>query len=587
MEKNIVRKIKRYSIQKGGEADDAGDILDLKRTQEELLHTLVTLKNSKLPEKERFKQNLQNIFKQLDKYDDLLKIGKVEKGNDDELIFNKLSNYDKFLNGVPDTKLDFDHLKMEAPIKPPLKLNVDNLLKLDKIIDSLGKVIDFEPRKETVNIIPISKISNDQTPITFNPRNETVGIGNISKLSNDLKPISFNPRNETVGIGSISKISNEENPISFTPRDETVKINPLDKIKIKSETFDFKPRNEKVKLENLIKTKIDSVSYDINDYKSEMESAKLFVSDNKEKLQKIISLVDKELDIYIKYTEELKKKTVNYKKEFNVEKIKEAVNEIIPIKIIGSEIIEINGGLDTSLEPIIPKIYEKDSEIKLNKKQYYIESIDFDDDNFIDNLIDKNPDKIDLKILKIRLNLSGGAYLDDFLEISKEYENIIKKRKFVIKDFTDTISEYNTLFIQYFNFKFFLLKNIQKFFTKTRHIYQYLSFESVQKYLRTLEHLNKVISERDKMVYSSVSVNNVHTKMYFKHFLVIKILYHLFDEINKKWEQEKWDKTFMIDLFSAEIDKFENKPQVNLSIYLLIFNFYFNTLDKYEEIFRF
>ena len=50
MEKNIVRKIKRYSInnnKKGGANEKIGDIITLRRTQEELLKTLVTIKGAK------------------------------------------------------------------------------------------------------------------------------------------------------------------------------------------------------------------------------------------------------------------------------------------------------------------------------------------------------------------------------------------------------------------------------------------------------------------------------------------------------------------------------------------------------------
>jgi hypothetical protein len=64
MEKNIVRKIKRYSInniQNGSGNDKVVDVITLRRTQEELLKTLVTLQKTKIPEQDRFKQNLLNI----------------------------------------------------------------------------------------------------------------------------------------------------------------------------------------------------------------------------------------------------------------------------------------------------------------------------------------------------------------------------------------------------------------------------------------------------------------------------------------------------------------------------------------------
>ena len=596
MEKNIVRKIKRYSInnnKKGGANEKIGDIITLRRTQEELLKTLVTIKNTKIPEQDRFKKNLQNVSKELERLDDLLKIVPTTKVGEDDSVFNHLSNFDKFLNGVPNTELKFDHLKMEAPVTPPLSLNIDTLLNLDKVIEGLGKIIEFKTREEKVGITPISNLSFDQKNIQFDVRKEKIGIDNISKISGEQKPIDFIPRDEKIGIDNISKISGEQKAINFTPRDEKVGVDSISKTVINNEPLEFTPRNENVKLENLLKTKISNNSFKLQDYEKEMDTAKLFISDNKTKIQEIITKVDLELNAYIKIKEKLLKKSLCYKDEFNKIKISEAVAFITAINVSSNEIIEVDG-LNESLEPIIPKIYEKDVKLTLNKKYYYLDSIDIDDDNFINNLIDKSQKlPINLtggsdKILDIRLKMSGGAYLENFIQISKQYENIIRKRKKVISEFIETMNEYNILFIQYFNFKFFILKNIEKFFQTKRKIYHYLSYESIQKYLRILTHLNKVISEPDKIFNEIIaSINNIHSKMYFKHYLIIKILYNLFDEINKKWDTEKWNKTFMIDLFSYEIAEFENIPQVNLCMYLLIFNFYYNTLDKYEETFNF
>jgi len=596
MEKNIVRKIKRYSInnnKKGGADEKIGDIITIRRTQEELLKTLVTLKNTKIPKQDRFKQNLQNISKELERLDGLLKIVPTSKVGEDDSIFNNLSNFDKFLNGVPNTELNFDHLKMDAPVTPPLTLNIDTLLNLDKVIEGLGKIIEFKTRDENVPITPISNLLFDQKNIQFDVREEKVGIDNISKISGEQNPIDFIPRDEKVGIDNISKISGEQQRIDFIPRDEKVGVDSISKTVINNEPIEFTPRNENVKLEKLLKTKIDNYSFKPEDYEKEMNTAKLFISDNKEKIEEIIRKVDSELDQYVEITKKLSINIICYKKEFNKDKIVEAVAIITANNVTSNEIIEVDG-LDETIEPIIPKIYEKDVKLTLNKKYYYLESLDFDDDNFINNLIEKSQKlPINLtggsnKILEIRLKMSGGAYLEDFIQISKQYETIIRKRKNVINEFTEIINEYNILFIQHFNFKFFLLKNIEKFFQTKRKIYHYLSYESVQKYLRILTHLNKIISEPDKIFNEIIaSINNIHSKMYFKHFLIIKILFNLFDEINKKWDKEKWNKTFMIDLFSYEIEKFENIPQVNLCRYILMFNFYYSTLDKYEETFNF
>ena len=72
-------------------------------------------------------------------------------------------------------------------------------------------------------------------------------------------------------------------------------------------------------------------------------------------------------------------------------------------------------------------------------------------------------------------------------------------------------------------------------------------------------------------------INNTHTNMYFKHFLVIKVLFTLFNEINNT-------SLFKPDTY---IDIFPDMENNQLGIYFLIFNLYYKILDKYTEIFSY
>ena len=95
-------------------------------------------------------------------------------------------------------------------------------------------------------------------------------------------------------------------------------------------------------------------------------------------------------------------------------------------------------------------------------------------------------------------------------------------------------------------------------------------------FLKIITHLNNVVSNPRKIFETKtpVAVNNAHMIIYFKHFLIIKQLYGLFDTINKEWEKtDKKDDSYMIDLFENE------------NIYYIIFNLYYKILDNYDKTF--
>lgn len=516
------------------------DKIIMDTTEKELLVTMHRLKNSKLPSKESFETTFGILNEELDRISKLFNDNKkiVPESNSD--IRNNLSNYDKFLNDVPDVVLDFTgNFNNKIKVEPLLKINVDGLNKMDSVINDLGKAIEFERRKETIDVKNITALPMDQSNIEFKPKNESLDLKDKIKI-------------------------NDHEPIVFKPNTSIININPINNINPNLDNIKFEKRNDKIKLDSIEKIDMPTIQVNKKDIDDKMAINKNFFDNNKKTIEDRIDSVNKEMAFIEDFTKGLKIKLEKFRLEFNNIKIKESLTELKFInKDIFLETIEIDG-LDENLEGFIPRIYEKDSVLVLNDKNYYLESIDFNEDKFITNLVSQDQE--------LPIQLVGGS-LKDFIILSKKYELIIIKRKIIIDDFIETINEYNVLFIQYFNYKFFLMKNMQKFYNNKRTIYQYLSYTSFKKYLKIITHLNKIISNPKKIFQTKIPiiVNNVHTLMYFKHFLIIKILFNLFNEIDEKFI----DKSSIIDIFASS------------NIYFLIFNLYFKILDNYNETFKF
>ena len=544
----------------------------METTEKELLKTMINLKRTKLQSKETFKSSLDSLSKEIDRVSNLFLDNKNIVTEDKSSILDKLSNYDKFLNDVPNVVLDFSSsFNNNIKIDPLIKINIDSLNKIDSVIDDLGKIINFEKRNERININSLTKIPIAENDIKFNKRNEVVNISPLENIPTENEKLTFTPKQDILNITPLKNIPTENEKLTFTPKQDSLNIDPIDNIPTDNDKIVFSPKKEKLNI-NIIK-KLEGPLIENNFNKAEMEQKmdfnKNFFNNNKELIEDRIINVGKEIDFLEDFTKGLKLKIAKIKLEFNNTKIKESIDNLkIVNDISNKEIIEIDG-LEENLESFIPKIYSKDAKLELNNKNYYLESLDFDEDRFIQDNVTQEQ-KIPILI---------GGNLEQFIILSKKYEIILSKRKTVIEDFKETINHYNVMFIQYFNYKFFLMKNMQKFYMNKRPIYQYLSYNSFQKYLKVLTHLNKIIENPKEIFQRTIPLimNNTHTNMYFKHFLIIKILYTLFDEINKT---DLLQKDTYIDIF-PDID--DNK----LGIYFLIFNLYYKILDKYNEIFSY
>jgi len=596
MENKFRRKLKKYSsfnnVQNGGAVT-----VDLKNTQQGLLKSIIRLKSVKVPPKDSLNKTFEKLNEEVDRIGEIFKDNKTQIKPNEPSILDSLSNYDKYLNGVPDVNLDFSHnFGKQHHIDPLQHLNISSL---EFDMKKLGEDIKFNERKEKVNINSIKQIKVDDNPIKFDERLDKITIKPIKDINVSTDTITFNPRTQTVSINPIKDISVNADTITFNPRTQTVSINPIKDVNVNADTITFKPREEILTLESLtginVNTKkidfqkrdetvdvssikllddiITETNFDEDDMKAKMKFNEKFFDNNKQTIIDRITKLTKAFQQIDVIKSELLVKIQYFKLQFNITKIQESIQSMKIEKNINKEKMEVDG-LEEDLSAFIPQIKDSDpiSKKTLNKRNYWLDTIDFDkDDKFPYNLLEEGKDKIKLDgyILK------GGTF-EKFIDLSKEYETLISKKKEVIKNFRKIINEYNILLIQYFNYKFYILKNINKFHFGKREIYQFIKFSTMKRYLKILTHLNNVISNPRKIFETKtpVSVNNAHMIIYFKHFLIIKQLYGLFDTINKEWEKtDKKDDSYMIDIFENE------------NIYFIIFNLYYKILDNYDKTF--
>jgi hypothetical protein len=591
MENKFRRKLKKYSS--FNSVQNGGVTVELKNTQQGLLKSINRLNIVKVPPKDTLNKTFEKLNEEVDRIGEIFKDNKFQQKTEHSSILESLSNYDKYLNDVPDVFLDFSHnFGKENKVNPLQRLNISSL---EFDIKKLGEDIKFNERNEKINVDSIKQIKVNDNPIKFDERLDKITIKPIQDIEVNSNPIIFNQRTQTVSINPIQDIEINSNPIIFNPRTQTVSINPIQDINVNAETIVFKPRDEIITLENLMGINVDlkkvdfkkreesvdmssikllddiitETNFDEDDMKTKMSFNAKFFDSNKQTIIDRMTKLNKAFEQIDIIKSDLLVKIEYFKLQINITKIQESIQSMKIEKGVNKEKIEVDG-LEEDLSTFIPKIKDLDPDSKktLNKRNYWLETIDFDlDDKFPFDLLEEGNPKIQL-----------GGTLEKFIDLSKEYEHLISKKKTVIKDFRKVINEYNILFIQYFNYKFYILKNINKFHLSKREIYQFIKYSTMKRYLKILTHLNNVISNPRKIFETKtpVAVNNAHMIIYFKHFLIIKQLYGLFDTINNAWEKtDKKDDSYMIDIFKNE------------NIYFIIFNLYYKILDNYDKTFLF
>jgi hypothetical protein len=574
MENKFRRKLKKYSsfnkVQNGGDVT-----VDLKSTQQGLIKSIIRLNSVKVPPKDSLNKTFEKLNEEVDRIGEIFKDNNLSSKTEQPSILNSLSNYDKYLNGDPDATLDFSHnFGKVHQFNPFQHLNISNL---EFDIKKLGQDIKFNERKEQLNVDSIKQIKIKDNPIKFDERLDKITIKPIQDIEINSDPITFNVRTQTVSINPIQDISVNEDKINFKPKEEILTLESLTGIKLDISKVDFQKRQDSVDVSSikLLDDLLTETNFDEDDMKRKMNFNEHFFDNNKQAILNRITKLNKAFEEINKHKSDLLVKIEYFKLQFNITKIQESIKNLKIEKITNKEKIEVDG-LEEDLSKFIPQITNSnpDSKQTLNKRNYWLETIDFDkDDKFPNDLLEEGNPKIQLGGKR---NFQLGGTLERFIDLSKEYERLITKKKVIIKDFRKNINQYNILFIQYFNYKFYILKNINKFHLGKKEIYQYMKYSTMQRYLRILTHLNNIISNPRKIFETKtpVAVNNAHTIIYFKHFLIIKQLFGLFDTINKEWEKtDKKDDSYMIDIFENE------------NIYFIIFNLYYKILDNYDKTF--
>lgn len=493
---NLVGKRKNLNLTGGG------TVIDLKNTQTELLKTLNNIETAKETSAKNISNSNNNkslsvILSSLDS--ELQKLNEKFKDNkyisSDKSLFNNLPQFDQFLNDVSGSNINFTY-KNDYKINPLLKLNFQNINKVDSLLKETGKLLNFKERNEKISINPIEKLEPSHIEIIDN----------------------------------------------FKERDEFINLENIDKLK----------------------PNIKDIDLDENIYKNNFSVTNDYIFENYNSTKQFLDSIEHELIYLGKIMNDLKVRITYFKNEMNPINIKENVDKFIKIEKIDFPEMEIINGLD----------YEIKFTDSFPDKNIYIKNILLDNDEIYTN---------EAFIQKIYEQNGSGENLNDYFNLAIKYTELLKKRK-IIKELTQVIEEYNLIYIQYYYYQFFILKNINKFnisrSDKGEHIiYQSLTIKSILTYWKILYNLNEIISKPED-IFSDINSRrqSVHSIFFFRYYYIIKNLLVFFSSIKELYEKGTYDETYGINLF-----KYSNT--IEISKYILLFNFCYNILLNYEESF--
>ena len=159
-----------------------------------------------------------------------------------------------------------------------------------------------------------------------------------------------------------------------------------------------------------------------------------------------------------------------------------------------------------------------------------------------------------------------------FIQTSDRYIQLKKEGQRAVP--SELINKYNVLYIQYLYYQLYIYNNITTLLTRIDYeIYNFLTKDLVTKYYNILKDIHdKYIINNSINVFSS-SLNATQIKygytFFFKHGIIIKILFYFFESIKNKWDKETWDISYVIDLYQDGLD-------INIQKYITLFNIYYN-----------
>jgi hypothetical protein len=498
--------------------------MELKNTQANLLKTLKNLYDLKSPPileiTGPFKElvdDLQSIKQHLD----LLKPNKY-LNSDKQSYFYDLPKIHQYLNDVSGANMNFKY-DNNYKMNPLIKFNIDSLNNNDSLLQDLNNSGNsFTERKEPINL-NWDNVNPDKSNTDFVPKIELVNL-NWDSLNPDKSNTDFTAKNELVNL-NWDRLNPDKSNTDFVAKNEKINFNWNDLIPDKSRT-DFTQKNEKIFIDlNTFtpdKTHLDFTVKKIDD------------PDNKEIEKKILVIREelKELTKLLAKIKQSKLTLTNYTSDKYLEEIKNNVKNYI--------IIEASD-------------YPEKAKINYSPPSYYNEVDKLNYHNFT-----LHNDENDFTQL--------GGFINIYLNSSTEYFNLLSEKDHLLKELKENIDKNNIDYIHYYYFQLFILKKMNK----VSEVYQFITKPTLLEYCIKLDKLNEIISHPEKYILKS----NFYANLYFKYFIIIKIVWVFLNAIKNKWTNNN---NYKISVFNYNTDKNNNKE---IAKYFLLFNLLYPILNR-------
>jgi len=577
---NLIKKKYLHNIQRGGNINTT---VELKKTQSHLLKTLKEIDNVKVPNASIFNNSFDELNNELQKINDKFLIMNSNKyvKSEAKSILNEFTNFDKVLNDISGGVIEMSY-KNDHKITTPLTLKVDSLNKVDSLINEIGKLLDFKEREEKVSVNKIEKIDVKKLePMKdFIERTEKINLAKFNELTPEqMKSLdNFEERKETVNLRNIKNLKTSNIPLDFEERKEQVDLKTFSKltpVAPGNKIFDYTERKEKVDLKNILdlnpETSSSDINFDVKIYENKLRLSQEYVDKNYDKINAKIEKIVKEFDLLEQILTNIEARISYFKLEFNTKKIKDLI-ELIVIEDIEENDLEPIDGLDELID--IPKVSFTNKSIMVNNRKYPLDS---------------DPIYTQPEFIETLYNQTAGN-MDKYFYIAMKYNEILK-RKGIIYKLKKAIEEYNVLYIQYYYYQFYMLNNVNKFYSGLPNnggklpIYQNLNYKTVESFWKILYRLNEVISEPIS-IFSDINSRErtVHSIFYFRYFIIIKILFEFFNSIKELWDKKNIDKNYKVNLFKYDLSK-NNQQMKDLTRCIVIFNLSYNIFLNYGQVF--
>ena len=510
--------------------------MELKNTQEDLLKTLKKLYDLKSPPRIEITGPFKDLTEDLDSIKQNLDLFKPNKyvSSDKESFFYNLPKIHQYLNDVSGVNMDFKYGN-NYKMNPLIKLNINSLNNIDSLLQDLKTHIEFyKQKKESINIDALNIIPN-KINTNFEEKREKI---NLNLASPDKVNTDFLEKREKINLNLASP---EKFNTNFLEERKKINLN-LDNIKPHKLDDDIILRKEKINL-NLHNHISDIKNFDFTTKSLPILDTKL-ISDKilkiKEELQELTKLLAKIKLTALNFS--------NYTSDKYLNNIKHYVDQFV--------IIEAS---TFSEKAQLPDFNQK---LQFNEATLDKKTIEINRHNFY--LYDKDEN----------LPQVGGGH-PPYLDTSTEYINLLRDKDYIIKELKENINKNNLNYIHYYYFQLFILKKINNL---PKEIYQFVSKSTLLTYCEILNRLNQIISDPEKILNNSTNAN-----LYFKYFIIIKILFVFFNSIKNKWtSHSSIPDNFKISVFHYEITSNSNIGIKEISKYFLLFNLVYPILDRFK-----